>query len=61
MMVESFPWNNTCWGAVVFEKSVKQFHKNNFCLGDTKTILRDSPENIALWIFHFFFLKNLLT
>ena len=29
MTVESFRYNITCWGAVVFEKWVKEFHKNN--------------------------------
>ena len=34
MIVESFPENITCCGAVVFEKRVKQCHENNFRLGD---------------------------
>ena len=29
LIVESFPGNITCWGAVVFEKQVKQCHENN--------------------------------
>ena len=44
MMVERFPENITCWGAVVFEKRVKQFQEIIFA---RKTDLRDSPENIA--------------
>ena len=41
MIVESFPLNIACRGAVVFEKLVKQLHENNFRLSDheTKTIL----------------------
>ena len=38
MIVESFPSNNTYWGAVVFEKWVKQ-SQNNFRLTETKIIL----------------------
>ena len=37
MVVESFPENITCRGAVVFEKWVKQCHENNFRLSDRET------------------------
>ena len=41
MIEESFPGTITCWGAVVFEKLVKECHRNNFRLTDhdTKFIL----------------------
>ena len=39
MTVKSFPENISCWGAVVFEKLVKQRHENNFRLGDHETKL----------------------
>ena len=32
MIVESVPSNISCWGAVVFEKLVKQCHENTFFL-----------------------------
>ena len=32
MIVDSFPENITCWGAVVFGKWVKQCHENNLRL-----------------------------
>ena len=35
MKVASFPWNIHCLGAAVFEKWVKQFRENNFCLSET--------------------------
>ena len=37
MIVESFSGNIICRGAVVFEKGVKQWHENNFRLGDHET------------------------
>ena len=42
MIEESFPGTITCWGAVVFEKLVKECHGNNF--RDTKFIL--ACENV---------------
>ena len=30
MIVESLSYNFTCWGAIGFEKRVKQCHKNTF-------------------------------
>ena len=56
MMVESFPSNITCLGAILFEKwvLVKQFQTILFVWTD----LCDSSENIAL-LFLYFFLKNL--
>ena len=55
-MVESFTWNEyTWWGAVAFEKLVKQFQWDHLLYGVKKIILActtdqwDSPENIALF------------
>ena len=48
MIVESFPGTITCWGAVVFEKLVKECHGNNFRLTDHETKFILACENVFL-------------
>ena len=35
----------TYWGAIVFEKWIKQVSKSKFCLSETKIILPDMVKN----------------
>ena len=49
MIVESFSENMTCWGAVVFEKRVKQCHGNNFRLSDHETTIILACKNVFSW------------
>jgi hypothetical protein len=46
MIVESFPLNIACRGAVVFEKLVKQLHENNFRLSDHETKIILAFKNV---------------
>ena len=55
MIVENFPENITCRGAVVFEKWVKQCHGNSFCLSDDETKIVLACKNVfSLYCFTHF-------
>ena len=61
MIVESFSENIACWGAVVFEKWVKQCHENNFHLSDHETKIILACKNVFFLTLFYSFLKNYIT
>ena len=53
MIVESFPENISCWGAVVFEKRVKQCNENTFLQAKIIFVSWSLRRKLYSWIVNY--------